>query len=294
MASNSVYTPVGIKNIFFVTDFSPVSRLAMPYAIALASRYKSKVTLVHALGAVPFTPIPYEQVPPLEQRPRELVLPQMEALKKECIANGLEVHIALKDGDLSDVLDSELLKSDSELVVLGTHAHGGFHRVLMGSHAEHIARHSRCGVLMVGPNATGAARWRDRIARILIATNFEKGSHHALDYIVPIATEQRSEVTVLHVVDELVGVPLDAAELEEHASKQRLLDLVGHTQLASLPRIEVRLGHPHQEIISLANSLEPDLIVLGRRKGGFFAEHKPSTTLALVTAQARCPVLTLS
>lgn len=294
MASTTVSTPAGIKNIFFVTDFSHVSRLAMPYAIALATRYKSKVILVHALGPVPFAPIPFEQVPPLDQRPRELVLPQLEELRKECIANGLEVQLALKDGEIGTVLDSELAKYDSELVILGTHSHGGFHRMLMGSHAEHIARHSRCGVLMIGMHATGAARWRDRIARILIATNFEEGSHHAMDFITPIAREHNSEVTVLHIVDEPTGVPLDAAELEEHASKRKLADFVAKYQLPNTPRLEVRLGHPHQEILAIANREDPDLIVLGRKKGGFFTEHKPSTTLALVTAMARCPVLTLS
>ena len=147
---------------------------------------------------------------------------------------------------------------------------------------------------MVGHHARGAAHWRDRIARILIATNFEEGSQHAMEYVIPIATEHNSELTILHVVDEPAGVPLDTAELEEHASKKRLSEFASHYKLPCNPRLEIRLGHPHQEIVAVANREDPDLIVLGRRKGGFFAEHKPSTTLALVTAMARCPVLTLS
>jgi nucleotide-binding universal stress UspA family protein len=294
VASTTVSNLTTIKNVLFVTDFSPASRLAVSYMIALATRYKSKVTLIHALGAVPFTPLPYEQIPPILTNRKELFLPQMEQLRKECIANALDVSVAVKDGDITDVVGREFEKQEPTLVVLGTHAHGGFHRMLLGSHAEQIARRVKCGVLLVGPHATGAAHWRDRISRILVATDFEDGSHHALDFIAPLAAEHRSEVMLLHVVDEPTGIPIDLAELEEHASARKLHDFVAGKLFPIVPRLEVRLGHPHQEIIAFANRVDADLIVLGRRKGGFFAEHKPSTTLALVTAMARCPVLTFS
>jgi len=293
MATASVSSPVSIKNILFVTDLAEASRAALPYAIALAQRYHSQVVLVHALGAVPFSPIPYEAVPPLDTRPRQMVLPQLEELRKECIVNGIPTKLALKDGELLEVMDMELREEKPDLIVLGTHSHGALHRLLMGSHAELVVRGARCGVLLVGRKTVAAARWRDRIARILLATNYEEGSQHAIEYIAPLAVEHDSEVTLLHVVDEPVGVPLDAAEIEMNRSTQGLLEFAARTRLPHAPHLELRVGHPYQEIVDYSNRNDMDLIVLGRRKGGFFADHKPSTTVISVAAEARCPVLTL-
>lgn len=39
ITSNAVNFEVLLRNILFVTDFSPSSELALPYAVALASRY---------------------------------------------------------------------------------------------------------------------------------------------------------------------------------------------------------------------------------------------------------------
>jgi nucleotide-binding universal stress UspA family protein len=292
MASTSVPTAVSIKNIFFVTDLGSASRLAMPYAIALARRYHSQITLVHALGAVPFTPIPYEPVPLLDERPRPLVLPQMEELQRECIENGIEAQVALRDGEMLEVLNDELRAIHADLVILGTHSHGSLHRVLLGSHAEQVIRHTPCGVMMVGRNVLGAARWRDRLARILLATNFEDGSKHARDYVLPLAAEHHSEITVLHVVDEPAGVPMDAAEIAMHESNKKLMEFA--STIPAGVKLELRLGRPEQEIVDYANRNNIDLIVLGRRKGGFFAEHKPTTMITEITSTARCPVLTLS
>lgn len=296
MASAPVYNQpqaVSLKNIFFVTDLQMSSRIALPYVIALANRYHSKVILVHALGAIPFTPIPYEALPPTDERPHPLILPEMEELRRECLRNGLDVKVALKDGEVIEVVDSELREEHADLVVLGTHAHGGVHRLLMGSNAEHILRHTKCGVLMVGPRASGAARWRDRLAKIVIATNFEEGSHHALDYVAPIAAENHSEVTLMHVVDEPSGVPLDMAEIMMRKANEKLVEFGARTALSVGLQFEVRVGHPHQEIVRFANHIDADLIVLGRRAGGFFAEHKPATTITLTAGLARCPVLTV-
>jgi hypothetical protein len=56
--TNAVNFEVPLRNILFVTDFSPSSELALPYAVALASRYNGKLYVAHVIA-----PEMYEFVP---------------------------------------------------------------------------------------------------------------------------------------------------------------------------------------------------------------------------------------
>ncbi len=293
MASAPVSTSaptVRLKNIFFFTDLGEASRVAFPYALALASRYNSQMSLIHSLGPVPYTPLPFDTIGPADDRSFKMVLPEMEKLRKECVAHGVQTSVDLKELDLLTLLNSEESHNHADLVVLGTYSHGAVYRMIAGSHAEKLVRSAPCPALAVGKHATGSARWRDRIARILIATDFEPGSRHAIDFIAPLAVEHKSEVKVLHVV-EPIGVPLDVTELEAHEANRKLEEFVATLPLKNaIPALAV--GMVHQEIVNYANRYDADLIVLGRRRAGFFVDHKPSTIVMAVTAEARCPVLT--
>ena len=43
-------TPISLSNILVTTDFSQVSRTALPYATALARQYEAKIVVAHALS----------------------------------------------------------------------------------------------------------------------------------------------------------------------------------------------------------------------------------------------------
>ena len=43
-------TKIGFKNVFFATDFSPVSQTALLFAESVARRYGSKLIAAHAIS----------------------------------------------------------------------------------------------------------------------------------------------------------------------------------------------------------------------------------------------------
>lgn len=62
-----------------------------------------------------------------------------------------------------------------DLIVLGTHGHGGLRHLVLGSVAEQIFRRAACPVLTVGPGAhDGLAQ--GKLNTIVYATNFSPAS----------------------------------------------------------------------------------------------------------------------
>jgi nucleotide-binding universal stress UspA family protein len=49
MMTSAVRSLVSLKNILLTTDFSPVFLRALPYAVDLADRYRSKIHVVHVI-----------------------------------------------------------------------------------------------------------------------------------------------------------------------------------------------------------------------------------------------------
>ena len=52
-----------LKNLLLLTDFSPSSELALPYAVALAQQYEGKVYVAHVISPEMYEYLPPELVP---------------------------------------------------------------------------------------------------------------------------------------------------------------------------------------------------------------------------------------
>jgi nucleotide-binding universal stress UspA family protein len=68
-------------------------------------------------------------------------------------AAGFKTDTVLRKGDVRDSIVESAKEWHADLVVLGSHNHGGIHRFLLGSVAESVARHAPCSVEIVrNPN----------------------------------------------------------------------------------------------------------------------------------------------
>jgi nucleotide-binding universal stress UspA family protein len=63
--------------------------------------------------------------------------------------NGLQVTHFNEFGDTADGIISCSKEFGADLIVIGTHSRSGIDRLLMGSVAEHVVRHSEIPVLVV-------------------------------------------------------------------------------------------------------------------------------------------------
>lgn len=63
------------------------------------------------------------------------------------------VLIEIQDGDLAAAVVEGAKKWDADLIVMGTHGHGGLYHLIMGSVAEGVVRQARVPVLLVPSQA---------------------------------------------------------------------------------------------------------------------------------------------
>ena len=56
-------TRISLSNILVTTDFSKVSKKALPFAAALAHQYEAKIIVAHALSPEPHLSVPVDPLP---------------------------------------------------------------------------------------------------------------------------------------------------------------------------------------------------------------------------------------
>jgi nucleotide-binding universal stress UspA family protein len=140
-------------NILVAIDESSQAAAALDTAIDLAKALKSAVTLVHALdpttiatsaddaGATSVIEIELDE---LQAAAKELV----EATSARVRSAGLAVEAIVRDGPPARVILDTAVRSNCDLIVMGTHGRHGVARFFVGSCAEAVLRESPIPVLV--------------------------------------------------------------------------------------------------------------------------------------------------
>ncbi len=145
------------QKILVPTDFSPAAAEAFRAAVSLAQTARGEVVVAHVTRA-PAVVVENGQVTPggdagepvnLGSRFRALV-PDDPAVRV--------THEVVVAGRLSTArIVGMLEKFGCDLIVIGLHGHGRLRRLLRGSLADEVVRHSQCPVLVVKAPATRPA-----------------------------------------------------------------------------------------------------------------------------------------
>src|SRR6516162_9403212 len=137
---------LAIKTILHPTDFSKPSEYALRFACALARDYKARLVLLHVIeppvyyGELGMTvPLPSDFHESLQNRLSRLVPTD----------SGIAVDTILIEGSATREILHVAEEQHVDLLVMGTHGRTGVARVLLGSVAESVIRHSRIPVLTV-------------------------------------------------------------------------------------------------------------------------------------------------
>jgi len=141
-----------IKSILLPTDFSDGSLYALSYAVDMAKANDSKLYLLHVLYDIASASGLYIPHTSVDVMYREME----ESAKKELERFGWQQREGLKNVEYSVIRGlpyEEILKFAKEknidLIVIGTHGKTGIDRVIFGSTAQRVVRHSTCPVLTV-------------------------------------------------------------------------------------------------------------------------------------------------
>ena len=152
-----------MKNILFPTDLSDHATHAFPYALLLAHRFGSKITILHVFGK-PETPIGMTNAEKAERVAKKLLSFVRENTGPE--DKNIEISYLAELGYSAETIVKTALDVEADLITLGT---SGRSKSLFGTTAINVLERADCPVLVVPPND----KLTPGISRILFTSDFE-------------------------------------------------------------------------------------------------------------------------
>jgi nucleotide-binding universal stress UspA family protein len=151
------------RTIVWATDGSELADRALDYVRGLADLHGSRIVAVHANEVMQGRAQGY---PALADEPEleEKIGKQVEELRSV----GIDVTYEVRTGshDVATLIADAADELDADLIVVGTHGHGGFTAALMGSVARALCHTAGRPVLVVPPPShhRDSAAQPDRVA----------------------------------------------------------------------------------------------------------------------------------
>ena len=153
--------------ILLPLDGSDLSLEAVPHVIELAKSTGAEVVLLQVIDSVgqiiaETAPATIEPIPSGEltveiaegavRAQREAAEANLAATVGRCVQAGLpdgNVSIEVAEGPAAQTITEEVERLGCDIVVIATHGRSGLGRVLLGSVADHVARHTPGAAVML-------------------------------------------------------------------------------------------------------------------------------------------------
>ena len=272
--------------IVLAVDGSKHGQWSMQWLPSLPFVARPKVTAVHALDLAalkaPFMaqsmvagnePYIRAEVSRLEQQAKRVssetkdFLASAQLAGKVLVERGAPAPAILKHARRGDV------------IVLGSRGLTGLDRFMLGSVSQSITLHAPASVLVV--------KQPPRVLhRVLLATDGSKSSTKAVRFLVEELRPENIEVVLVHVIP-FLRYP----EVKE--AGQALLDRDAERLVKAGYAVNgmLKLGHPADEIIKMADRQKVDLLVAGAKGLGAIARFFLGSVSTKVVQHSHCSVL---
>jgi len=150
------------KRILVPVDGSDTARRGLNEAIALARNLGASIRLIHVVNRLPPVspaltgPAVQELIDQLRSTGESILHDSLTAVRAAGVAVDSRLIEAL-GAEAGECIIAEAVSWPAQLIVCGTHGRRGLRRMLMGSDAEYVLRHSTVPVLLVRGGASGAS-----------------------------------------------------------------------------------------------------------------------------------------
>jgi nucleotide-binding universal stress UspA family protein len=245
-------------------DGSESAEMALPYAEAIAAKFKSEITLISVVES--------ENIDAKHlyrsylDHAAEIV---MRELKEWEAREGVVVRDELISGKPANVIIEYATEHKESLIVMASHGSSGRGAWLLGSVAAKILRASDTPVLLVKvPAREEAIRERRLFNSILLPLDGSKLGEAAIPHAVALAREVGARLTLFRVVEQYS----DGGRAERYVGSGDESKKMAHAYLEKVRRVlketgldassAISIGDPAPEIISYAAANQVDLICL--------------------------------
>jgi nucleotide-binding universal stress UspA family protein len=272
-----------MKNILWPTDFSREAQEALLYAEVFAKTFDARITALHvspdlSLALYDEASAAIQQELIKEMKRSELrAQAKIKALAKK---RGLSFKkIILAEGSASKKIIETAEKEKADLIVMGKRGQSLVDKILIGSVANHVLRHSPVPVLI-----TKKRKQKFEVKKILVPTDFTKKEDVERNFAWKVAGGFNASLTFLYVL-ELFGHEF---RLVDHMFDAVLCQfrkkIKGERKKISYSVDVTKAVHAAAGIVDYGRKLGYDLIVMATCVGALGRFFLGSTTERVISA----------
>jgi len=280
-----------ISTIVVPLDGSALAARAVPFAVHLAARTKGELVLLRATQHVNpvFVPHPEALVAAASHEQvaqREAAADRWE-LAQSLRDQELVVHVALAAGVPELAILDAVRTRPASLIVMATHGEGGLGRMIYGSAAVEVLRHTPVPVLLVP--AACDHRWPEMgPLRVLVPLDGSALAETILDPIGALTGVLNIELHILRVVPTVgrkASATRDIAQTYRELARRRL------AALSISASTHIVIGDPAESIDTVARRLEVDVIAMATHGRTGLARVVLGSVAEQTLHRARVPLL---
>ena len=270
------------SKILIPIDFSERCLGAARFAIPLAERFHSEITLLH--------------VAPAPGADWNLNVDREERANKQlrdflCAAfSHLDVKRVLRIGSPAQEIVTYARENRSDFIMMPTRGYGAVRRLLLGSVTSKVLHDADCPVWTGAHLAKGpSAEWINPTT-ILCAADAGPGSEKALRWASQLASELDAALLLVHVDPRLE--PADEEDLDKYQyrvmgdARRRMEQL--QSAAGTRAQVFIEAGNIPRAVSAAAEHLDADLLVIGRGSGA--APGRLGLNTYGIIRESRCPV----
>jgi len=282
-----------LKHILYPIDFSDRSMAAAPFVEALADRYQAKVTLLSALQPV---------INPGMEDPSFFVdLTSLRSDLETRLAGTLATHFprntverVAEIGEPAHSITRYAHDHQVDMIMMPSHGHGIFHRMLLGSVTAKVLHDAECPV-WTSAHTEELPVGHPMPSKILCAVDLMASSAALVQWVAQLAADTGASLRLIHAIPGAAAWPERQfnAELEQalkDKARQEISVLLSASGL-EFP-ICIGAGDVAAVVSEEARGHDADLVVIGRgvihEKLGRLRTHAHA-----VIRQAPCPVISV-
>lgn len=285
---------MNIGHVLLASDLSPGSLQAYEHAVAIASKFEAKLTLLHVNELAEYELNPSPEMGPYMDAVNQQIGRRLEEDEAMLTELGVKPEIAVLSGIPSRQILGYVHDNDVDTVVLTRHGRSGARHLLLGSTVKRVIRHSHVPTVVVPTERDKVHKPFKGYGHILATTDFSSDSERGLEACVDFCKLVDARMTVVHVMR--TPVPLTVLpgeppiylprEALEQSQKRREEELAQFLRQKGNDKVESWIAidpDPARGIVQSAERLEADLIAVpSHGKGGVRAVLLGSTSERVV------------
>jgi len=268
-------------NILVPTDLSKLSKIAVQYAVKIASKVDGNVTLLHVINIVdPTRATMRQRVIALERELFDAAKEDLDALAKDVsktMKSNLPIGIKIVKGpSFNDAVKKEAKRLHTGLIVMGTRGASGLKKYVMGSNTASVIDVSRVPVLAVPE--LGTFKNFKNVVYASDLNHLEK----ELKTLIPYLEKFESTVHLIHVTQSLKAVSSIERKIESVVQKTGYKNVIVRVMVNK--KVDEAIDH-YVEVI------KADLLTMFSHEHSFYEKLFDRSMTRKMAFQSKIPLL---